>query len=240
MKPLSTDTIATLASGMLSGPGLSATAASVAGSAAAPIVARVAETARPLLDPMEARSAEVRSIVESVQKAELPAARPLMDRTATPAPSKTPSSFVSSSPAAEKASPSLQDLDRQLRELEAEEESEQTSRPSPSQRPAPARTAQTNGDITMERIADEHGGEMIEGTIKVFFEVGQKRAHLHVPFSPPLGGQPEVECEPAHDDGVRVKVAVRQPYGIRIEARRAEAADALRSEVSFAAVYTKK
>jgi hypothetical protein len=97
---------------------------------------------------------------------------------------------------------------------------------------------QTNGDLVLERIRDEQGGEMVEGTIKVFFEVGQKRAHLHVPFSPPMAGLPEVECEPAGDDQIRLKVAVRQPYGVRIEARRAEASESLRTEISFAAVYT--
>ena len=79
---------------------------------------------------------------------------------------------------------------------------------------------------------------MIEGTIPVFFEIGQKRAHLHVPFSPPLPGLPEVECEPMGEDSIRLKVAVRQPYGIRIEARRSETAESLKTEISFAAVYT--
>lgn len=97
---------------------------------------------------------------------------------------------------------------------------------------------QSTADMRLERILDDHGGEMVEGTIQVFFEVGQKRAHLHVPFSPPLAGLPEVECEPTSDDEVRLKVAVRQPYGVRIEARRAEASESLRTEISFAAVYT--
>jgi hypothetical protein len=226
VRPLSSDTIATLASGMLGGAAMTSSAAA-ANAAAAPVVARVTESARPLLDPLESRAAEVRAIVESVQRTEQPIS-PLMDQSFPPIPSKATSS------------PSLQELDRQLRELEAEEQAEQAADPPPTHRATPARMSQSNGDITMERISDEHGGEMIEGTIKVFFEVGQKRAHLHVPFSPPLGGQPEVECEPAHDDGVRVKVAVRQPYGIRIEARRTVSEEALRSEVSFAAVYTKK
>lgn len=230
IRPLSSETIATLASGMLGGAAMTSSAANAA---SAPVVARVTESARPLLDPLESRAAEVRSIVESVQRAESvqrteQPISPLLDRSSSPVSSKATSS------------PSQQELDRQLRELEAEEQAEQAADPTPTHRATPARMSQSNGDITMERISDEHGGEMIEGTIKVFFEVGQKRAHLHVPFSPPLGGQPEVECEPAHDDGVRVKVAVRQPYGIRIEARRTESEEALRSEVSFAAVYTKK
>jgi hypothetical protein len=96
------------------------------------------------------------------------------------------------------------------------------------------------GDATkFERIQDEFGGEMIEGTIRVLFEPGQKRAHLHVPFSPPLPGIPEVEVEPVGDVDLRLKVAVRQSYGIRIEARRTEAADRLETEVGFAAVCSR-
>ncbi len=239
IRPLSTDTIATLASGMLGGQ-VAAAASTAAAAASAPAVAKLTETTRPLSDSIEARAAEVRSIVESVQRTESPAApQAFVDRGRTDVPRSLPST-TPVSPVAERPSPSLQELDRQLRELEAEEEAELKQQTATSARATPARSTQSNGDVTMERIADEHGGEMIEGTIKVFFEVGQKRAHLHVPFTPPLGGMPEVECEPAHDDGVRVKVAVRQPYGIRIEARRTEAAEALRSEVSFAAVFTKK
>ena len=143
---------------------------------------------------------------------------------------------------------SLQELDRQIRELEADDDDstgncvgEDNIAGTGVFAPAPGVTRsvqQSSADVRLERIRDEHGGEMIEGTIGVFFEVGQKRAHLHVPFSPPLPGLPEVECEPAGEDSIRVKVAVRQPYGIRIEARRAEASEALKSEVSFAAVYT--
>lgn len=140
-------------------------------------------------------------------------------------------------------------MDREIREQELR--SEQDESPSedleeslmeartPSVGAGVTRTVQqSTADMRLERIRDDHGGEMVEGTIQVFFEVGQKRAHLHVPFSPPLAGLPEVECEPASDDQVRLKVAVRQPYGVRIEARRAEASESLRTEISFAAVYT--
>jgi hypothetical protein len=209
-------------------------------------VARLTETPNPTLDSLESRASEIRSIVESVQWPDSTTigspVSPMLDRSLNVSNEVAKGQQSSSAPSANRQSPSLHELDRQFSQLEAEEEKEKDTRLQEEvvSRATPKRSAQTNGDISMERIADEHGGEMIEGTIKVFFEIGQKRAHLHVPFSPPLGGQPEVECEPAHDDGVRVKVAVRQPYGIRIEARRTEAEDALRSEVSFAAVYTKK
>ncbi len=71
--------------------------------------------------------------------------------------------------------------------------------------------------LKFERIQDGLGGEMIEGTIRVIFEPGQKRANLHVPFSPPLKGVPDVECEPVGSEDLRLKVPVKQPYGIRIE-----------------------
>ena len=145
---------------------------------------------------------------------------------------------------------SLRELDQQIRAEEsaladgdpmaAAADDRNTSNASDivTERGTTSTSQQLSNDIRLERIRDEHGGEMIEGTIKVFFEQGQKRAHLHVPFSPPLAGLPEVECEPTGDDPIRLKVAVRQPYGVRIEARRAEASEALRTEISFAAVYT--
>ncbi len=157
---------------------------------------------------------------------------------------------ISETPAAVRSpEKSLREIDREIREQELRVDEDDTvtedlqesmsAAVSPASSTGVSRTfQQSNGDMVLERIRDEHGGEMVEGTIKVFFEVGQKRAHLHVPFSPPLAGLPEVECEPAGDDQVRLKVAVRQPYGVRIEARRAEASESLRTEVSFAAVYT--
>lgn len=164
-----------------------------------------------------------------------------------PRPLSEPDSAVPSSPGSREKS--LREMDREIREQELR--SEQDESPSedleesvmeartPSAGTGVTRTVQqSTADMRLERIRDDHGGEMVEGTIQVFFEVGQKRAHLHVPFSPPLAGLPEVECEPASDDQVRLKVAVRQPYGVRIEARRAEASESLRTEISFAAVYT--
>jgi hypothetical protein len=93
-------------------------------------------------------------------------------------------------------------------------------------------------ELSVDRMQDEYGGEMVEGTIKVRFEAGQKRAHLHVPFSPPLAGVPDVECEAVGDEPLRVRVPVRQTYGIRIEARRSDAAEPAETEVGFSAIYT--
>jgi hypothetical protein len=88
----------------------------------------------------------------------------------------------------------------------------------------------------LQRTQDESGSEVVEGVIKVRFDKGQKRANLHVPFSPPLAGMPDVECECVGDEALRLKVPVRQSYGIRIEARRSNADEALDTEVGFAAV----
>lgn len=92
--------------------------------------------------------------------------------------------------------------------------------------------------IRLERTTDEFGGEMIEGTGTAIFAVGQKRVHLHVALSPPMAGVPLVECEPVGEESLRVRVALRQPYGIRIEVRRTEASNALNAEIAFSAVYT--
>ena len=88
----------------------------------------------------------------------------------------------------------------------------------------------------LQRTQDASGSEVVEGVIRVRFDKGQKRANLHVPFSPPLAGMPDVECECVGDEPLRLKVPVRQAYGIRIEARRANADEALDTEVGFAAV----
>ncbi|MCA9057450.1 MAG: hypothetical protein KDA85_03090 [Planctomycetaceae bacterium] len=89
-----------------------------------------------------------------------------------------------------------------------------------------------------DRIRDESGRELIEGTVRVTFEPGQKRANIHIPFQPPLAGIPDVECEGVGDEALRVKVPVRQSYGIRIEARRVDATAALDTEIGFSAVYS--
>jgi hypothetical protein len=135
----------------------------------------------------------------------------------------------------------LRELDRRIKELEVDDEQQDADFAGDSvvqSAVSPTRDTTPLSDVKMERRKDDRGGEMIEGTIRVFFEVGQKRAHLHVPFSPPLAGLPEVECEAVRDDSVRCKVAVRQPYGIRIEARRSDASESLHTDIGFAAVYT--
>lgn len=89
-----------------------------------------------------------------------------------------------------------------------------------------------------ERFLDESGTELVEGTLTVRFDRGQKRAHLHVAFSPPLPGVPDVECEPVGDVPLRLKIPVRQSYGIRIDVRRTQAAEPLETEIAYSAIYS--
>lgn len=119
-----------------------------------------------------------------------------------------------------------------------------TQSPRQQQR-SPAATATTSGRPKatpavpeFERTHDAHGGELVEGVMTVRFDRGQKRANLHIPFSPPLKGMPDVECECVDDVPVRLKVPVRQSYGIRIEARRSDASEPLEADVGFAAMYS--
>ena len=166
--------------------------------------------------------------------------RPLLDTETRPSDSRVPNQRTSAAAAVRLPAPNIFELDRQIKEEEAQDTQEIDSEIDSTAKTTLTLTTRTSplSDVTMERIKDEFGGEMVDGTIRVFFEVGQKRAHLHVPFSPPLEGLPEVECEAISDDSVRCKVAVRQPYGIRIEARRSDASVALHTDVGFAAVYT--
>ncbi|MEZ6126910.1 MAG: hypothetical protein R3C49_27650 [Planctomycetaceae bacterium] len=101
-----------------------------------------------------------------------------------------------------------------------------------------AQTASPRDASQIQRTREPDGSELIEGVMKVHFDKGQKRANIHVPFSPPLAGLPEVECECVGNEDLRLKVPVRQSYGIRIEARRTQTDQPLDAEIGFAAVYT--
>jgi len=214
--------------------------------------ASVSISRRPLTEPGQTSSVGFQTPSPSqFRPVTLPQVPPPLPPSATTAISVSdaimPMTMFSAESQARTSESPLRELDRQLRsQYEAEDDDTEVAADDISitgAAPLPAAGIsrsgqQAAGDATLERIRDEHGGEMIEGTIPVFFEIGQKRAHLHVPFSPPLPGLPEVECEPMGEDSIRLKVAVRQPYGIRIEARRSETAESLKTEISFAAVYT--
>lgn len=91
-------------------------------------------------------------------------------------------------------------------------------------------------DIAIERTIDASGAEMVEGVAVVRFERGQKKANIHIPFSPPMNGKPEVEVECVGGEQIRLKVPMSEPYGMRIEARRSNTSEALEAEIGFAAM----
>ena len=193
-------------------------------------------------DVLKSAVAEFTTVTEPLRPVQktADAVQSLLDTETRPSDSRVSNPRASAPAAARPPVKNVFELDRQIKEEEAQNlrnidsdiDSSMNSAITPTTRTSPL------SDVKMERIKDEYGGEMVDGTIRVYFEVGQKRAHLHVPFSPPLHGLPEVECEAISDDSVRCKVAVRQPYGIRIEARRSDASRALNTDIGFAAVYT--
>lgn len=76
-------------------------------------------------------------------------------------------------------------------------------------------------DQWMSRTELDGGlGETVEGTVTVRFAAGEKTAVVHIAFCPPLPGIPELECEPTDGTQLRWKLAVAQPYGVRIDIRR--------------------
>lgn len=193
-------------------------------------------------DVLKSAVAEFTTVTEptrAVQKT-AEAVRPLLDKETLPSDSRSSNQRATTPSSTRPPVTNIFELDRQIKEEEAQNVRDIDAEIDSSMESVAAPVTRTSplSDVKMERIKDEYGGEMVDGTIRVFFEVGQKRAHLHVPFSPPLEGLPEVECEAISDDSVRCKVAVRQPYGIRIEARRSDASRALTTEIGFAAVYT--
>ncbi|MEJ7592566.1 MAG: hypothetical protein WKF77_13520 [Planctomycetaceae bacterium] len=165
-------------------------------------------------DVLKSAVSEFRSITDPAPHTARPqeTTRPLLET--EPGTSETRPAIDQYSRAAET---DLRELDRRIREQEADDEQDENlegDSAMPSAMSPAARTSPLN-DVKMERLKDELGGEMIDGTIRVFFEVGQKRAHLHVPFSPPLAGLPEVECEAVSDSSAlqsRSPPAVWHPY----------------------------
>src|SRR5262249_38750623 len=70
------------------------------------------------------------------------------------------------------------------------------------------------------------GEETLAGTFRLEFPAGLRTASFHVPFVPSLAATPEVQCEMTDgDDSIRVKVGLVLPWGVRFDARRADAED---------------
>ena len=102
------------------------------------------------------------------------------------------------------------------------------------ERSSPERSS--DKDVVTERTIDASGAEMVEGVAVVQFERGQKKANIHIPFSPPLQGVPEVDVECVGGESLRLKVPTPQPFGMRIEARRSNTSEAMEAEIAFAAI----
>lgn len=102
--------------------------------------------------------------------------------------------------------------------------------------PSDAETTRPATGPDIQRSTDASGSVIVEGSMPIRFEVGQKRANVHIPFSPPLPTAPEVEAECVGEGDLRLKIPVKQTYGIRIEARRTDDSEPLESEIAFAAI----
>ena len=70
------------------------------------------------------------------------------------------------------------------------------------------------------RLRDTDGTESIVGSVRTLFPAGQRTHAVHLVFSPPLAGAPQIECETSADAEIRCKVASAMPWGARIELRR--------------------
>ena len=101
--------------------------------------------------------------------------------------------------------------------------------------PAPVESA-IDGRLQQrfDRVIADDGRDKVSAKVLVSFEAGQKRSVIHIPFSPAFEIAPEVECD-ASPNGLRLKVADAKPYGLRIEARRSDAATASESLIAFVA-----
>lgn len=78
---------------------------------------------------------------------------------------------------------------------------------------------------SMQRRLTDDGRETVEGEFTAVFAAGQKQAVVHLSFCPPLPGIPDIECEPLDGPDVRWKLAVVQPYGVRIDVQRSGPCD---------------
>ncbi|MEZ6064885.1 MAG: hypothetical protein R3B90_04085 [Planctomycetaceae bacterium] len=63
-------------------------------------------------------------------------------------------------------------------------------------------------------------GERAEAELTVTLAAGERQTSVHLLFSPPLAGRPEVECEPLDDSDVELTIGAAHAYGIRIDVRR--------------------
>lgn len=104
---------------------------------------------------------------------------------------------------------------------DASEESALLFEPSNSM-PHPASNPETTQWMSRSTVG---GVDVAEGAFQVRFAAGQRLVPVHLPFSPPLAGIPEFECEPADDSELRFRTTAVHAYGIRIEVSRSTDCD---------------
>ncbi len=75
--------------------------------------------------------------------------------------------------------------------------------------------------------------DSLTGTLRLWFQAGQKTAVVHVPFSPPFPSAPQGEVRLTAGVGVRVKLGLVRAFGARVELRRSAAANAQPVELTF-------
>ena len=103
----------------------------------------------------------------------------------------------------------------------------------PSEQPADVSTSISgSSDISqrvqcLERLSEAGGDERITGSFRTGMKAGESLAVIHVPIVPPFCHPPDAECHVVDGADLRVRVTEIQPYGVRIELRRADASHAM-------------
>ncbi len=90
------------------------------------------------------------------------------------------------------------------------------------QTPAPEAGISTKAEKIVQqlfRVRDDAGREVIYGTLRADFKVGQRTAVMHVGFCPPLSHLPEVEAESLPGSAARIKVVQALAHGTRMDVR---------------------
>jgi len=75
-----------------------------------------------------------------------------------------------------------------------------------------------------ERSVSPTMGEIIHGTCRARFAVGQRQENVHLAFCPPLKNQPTIEVETVDGPAATVKVALLVSHGARFDIRLDESA----------------
>jgi hypothetical protein len=66
----------------------------------------------------------------------------------------------------------------------------------------------------------QDGYDVVEGEVQIDFVAGQRVVVVHLPFSPPLAGTPEFECEGLDQVELSFRTTARHTYGVRVEVSR--------------------